>query len=66
MATKAIIVAPLAAGLEDATGAPYSGALVVSYVSGTSTEKAVWTDRDKSLPTTAGQTQFNLDTKGRA
>lgn len=54
-------------GLNDPdTGQSYSGAIVGFFEAGTTTPKAVWLDKDKTLPSGAGQTQVTLSSNGIA
>lgn len=67
MATEALQIDALWAGLNDpTTGQSYSGAIVATFEVGTTTPKAVWEDKDKTLPSGAGQSQFTLDSNGQA
>lgn len=67
MASTALQIDALYAGLNDSdTGQSYSGAIVGFFEAGTTTPKAVWLDKDKTLPTVAGQTQVTLDSNGVA
>lgn len=63
MGTKAIQVDSLWAGIKDNNNEPLSGGLVYSYEAGTTTPKALYTDRDKTSPAT---NPVVLDTYGRA
>ena len=47
-------------------GQSWSGAIVATYASGTSTPKAVWTNKEKTTPSALGQSQFVLDSNGQA
>lgn len=62
--TKAQIVDIFATGYQK-DGLPVSGGTVECYAAGTTTPKAVWTDRDKTQPPAGGVTSFTLDTQGR-
>ena len=66
MSTIAKQIDFLLAGIADSSGLPLSGAIVVTRNSANSAAKAVWEDRDKTLPSSAGKSQFNLDADGRA
>ena len=52
-------------GLRDSNGNAYSGAIVVMKAAGTDDAKVIWQDADKTLPTSAGLSQFTLDSNGR-
>lgn len=55
------------AGLNDPdTGQSYAGAIIGFFEAGTTTAKAVWYDRDMTLPSAAGVTQVTLDSNGQA
>lgn len=56
----------LLAGMQDVSGKPLSGAIVVTRNSANSAAKAVWEDRDKTLPSGLGKSQFNLNSDGMA
>ena len=56
----------LLSALLDANGDPLSGAIIVTRNAANSAAKAVWEDKDKTLPSGAGKSQFNLDSEGRA
>lgn len=67
MATKALQIDALWSGIfNPSTGKAYAGALVRTFEAGTSNLKAVWEDRDKTLPTVAGKSAFALDSNGQA
>ncbi|MCP3924494.1 MAG: hypothetical protein GY714_18125 [Desulfobacterales bacterium] len=67
MATEALQIDALWAGLNDPdTGQSYSGAIVGFFEAGTTTPKAVWLDKEKTLPTTAGLAQTTLSSNGIA
>lgn len=56
----------LLSGLVDASGAPLSGAIVVTKDSAGANAKAVWEDKAMTLPTVLGKSQFTLDSEGKA
>lgn len=68
MGTKAQIIDFLLAGYttNDGTGEPLVAGTVTVTDAGTSNAAAVWDDRDKTLPTTAGRSVVTLDAYGRA
>ena len=56
MADEALQIEALWSGINDpTTGQSYSGAIVATFASGTSTAKAVFEDKGKTLPTAAGK-----------
>ena len=66
-AVEALQIDALWSGITNPTnGKAYSGAIVATYASGTSTAKAVWTNKEKTLPSALGQAQFTLDGNGQA
>lgn len=65
--SEAIQIDALWAGINNPTnGKSYSGAIVATFAAGTSTPKAVWTNKEKTLPSALGQAQFTLDSNGQA
>lgn len=67
MGTEAIQIDALWSGINDpSNGKSYSGAIVATFASSTSTPKAVWEDKDKTLPSAEGKSQFTLDSNGQA
>jgi hypothetical protein len=67
MATEALQIDALWSGITKPTnGKAYSGAIVATFESGTSTPKAVWTNKEKTTPSALGQAQFTLDSNGQA
>lgn len=67
MASTALQIDALWAGLNDPdTGRSYSGAIVATFATDGTTPKAVWEDKDKTLPDAGGKAQFNLDANGQA
>ena len=67
MASTALQIDALWSGLNDPdTGQSYSGAIVAFFAAGTTTPKAVWLDKDKTLPTAAGLAQTTLNSNGMA
>lgn len=65
-AEEALQIDALWSGIDNpANGQPFSGAIVAFYASGTTTPKAVWENKEKTLPSAAGQFQANLDSNGQ-
>ena len=56
----------LLSSIQDVSGDPISGAIIVTRNSANSAAKAVWEDKDQTLPSALGKSQFNLDSEGRA
>jgi len=66
MATDAKQFDFLISGLCDASGNPLSGAIIVTKDSSGASPKAVWEDKDMTLPGALGKSQFTLDATGKA
>lgn len=67
MATEALQIDALWSGLMSSTnGKAYSGAIIGTFAADGTTPKAVWEDKEKTLPTGAGKSQFTLDSSGAA
>jgi hypothetical protein len=67
MSNTAQQIDALWSGLNNPTnGKSWDGALIQTFEVGTSTPKAVWEDRDKTLPSSVGKSQFALDSNGQA
>lgn len=65
MASKAALIEFLASTrIHPTTGLVWSGGLVGFFSPGTSTAKAVWLDRDKTLPSSVGQGTGTLEADG--
>ncbi len=63
MANKAVLIDVLWAGLRDNDGNPLNGGYVYTYIAGTTTPKATYTDANK---TTEATNPIQLDAYGRA
>ena len=56
----------LIAGVYDISGDPLPGAIVVTRNAANSAAKAVWEDKDQTLPSGLGKSQFVLDAEAKA
>ncbi len=65
-AEEALQIDALWSGIDDPSdGEPFSGAIVAFFAAGTTTPKAVWENKEKTIPSAAGQFQDNLDSNGQ-